>query len=200
MRSVFRLDTARNESGRIGDVSEIGEIEWTRANSLAILGAVEEECVRRIIPSLLLVMLGAGLPGVSPGDLGRIIDFEGSIKSLSELVRLGADRQIDRERYFVLDGWVASTRVLDRNPASFSAIVEIVCSEWVGLERIEVHRVYVRVAGPEHADRIPERLPENPGPRIIRPYQRILVIGPYIGTAIPENGEPVPVVRAIELR
>ena len=160
----------------------------------------EEERVRRIIPAMLLAMLAARTPAVSPGDLNRIIDFEGTIRSLSELVRLGADRQIDRERYFVLDGWVASTRVLDRNPASFSAIVEIVCSEWIGRERIEVYRVYVRVAGPEHADRLPERLPEDPDPRIIRPYQRLLVIGPYVGTAIPDNGEPVPVVRAVALR
>ena len=175
-------------------------MEWTSTGSLAILGAVEEERMRRFIPSLLLVMLAAGLPGVSPEDLKQIIDFEGSIRSLSELVRLGADRQIDRERYFVLEGWVASTRVLDRNPASFSAIVEIVSSEWLGHEQIEIHRVYVRVAGPEHAERFPERMPENPGPQIIRPYQRILVIGPYVGTAMPDTGDPVPVVRAVALR
>ncbi len=154
--------------------------------------------MRKLMMLAVLMAATAGLSAI-PGDLERVIDFDVSIRTLSEYVQAQEYDRIDTERHFILEGVVASIQVFDPEPQSFQAIIEIVSSNWVGVERIEVHRVYVLVEGPQYAERLPERLPTDPDPRIIRTNQRLLVVGPYIGTATLEAAE-VPVVLAAALR
>ncbi len=154
--------------------------------------------MRKLMTIALLVAAHAWLTA-DPVAFESVINFEGSIRTLSEHVRSGRDDLIDTERYFILEGVVASTQVFDPDPASFLALIELVSSNWVGVERIEVHRVYVLVQGPEYVDRLPERLPRDPDPHIITTSQRLLVIGPFIGTETLEDGE-VAVVLAVKMR
>lgn len=154
--------------------------------------------MRKLMAFALLMTATVALPAI-PGDLERVIDFDVSISTLSELVQTGQYDRIDTERHFILEGVVASIQVFDPEPDSFQALIEVVSSNWVGVERIEVHRVYVLVEGPQYAERLPERVPADPDPRIIRTNQRLLVVGPFIGTATLEAAE-APVVLAVALR
>lgn len=166
--------------------------------------------MRKLIPIMVAVVMvvAVGVPGISqdnadpvtPSDFERIIDFEGSIQTLAELVTAQEYDRIDTQRYFILEGSVASTQVFDPNPESFQAIIELVSSRWIGLEEIEVYHAYVLVEDPRYAPRLPERLPREPGPEIIQPNQKLLVVGPFIGTALLEPNVEVPVVQAVALR
>ncbi|MFW5683218.1 MAG: hypothetical protein ACOCY8_06970 [Spirochaetota bacterium] len=133
-------------------------------------------------------------------DLERVVNFDASIASLAELVRDQAYDQIDANRFFVLEGAVASTQIFDPNPETFQAVIELVESAWIGLEEIEVHHIYVLVEGPAYAARLPERLPRDPGPEIIRTNQELLVIGPFIGTAMLDATTEVAVIQAVAVR
>ncbi len=155
--------------------------------------------MRKVIPILLLVV-AAIVPAATPDEFDQIINFEDSIETLAELVRNQQYDQIDVERYFILEGAVASTQIFNPDPESFQAVIELVSSRWLGLEEIEVHHVYVLVEGSEYAARLPQRLPRDPGPEIIQTQQRLVVVGPFIGTAMLNETLEIPVVQAIALR
>lgn len=153
-----------------------------------------------IVAALLTLVATTAVSQVTPQEFDRIINFEDSIESLARLVRAGAYDRIDVDRYYVLDGSVASTQVFNPEPESFQAVIELVSSRWVGLERIEAYHIYVLVEGPEYAERIPERMPRDPGPEIIQTNQKLLVIGPFIGTAMLDATTEVAVIQAVALR
>jgi hypothetical protein len=137
---------------------------------------------------------------VTSEEFERVINFDDSIETLAEQVRTQAYDQIDVERYFILDGSVASTQVFNPDPAAFQAVIELVSSEWIGLEEIRVHHVYVLVEDGAYASRLPERMPRDPGPGVIQTNQRLIVVGPFIGTAMLNPNLEVPVIRAVALR
>lgn len=155
--------------------------------------------MRKVIPILFLVV-AALAPAATPEEFNQIINFEDSIETLAELVRSQQYDQIDVERYFILEGAVASTQIFNPDPETFQAVIELVSSRWIGLEEIEVYHVYVLVEGPEYAVRLPQRLPRDPGPEIIQAQQRLVVVGPFIGTAMLNETLEVPVVQAVALR
>ena len=155
--------------------------------------------MRKLIPVLLLIVAAAA-PGATPEEFDRIVNFTDSIETLSTLVRTQRYDEIDVTRYYILEGAVVSTQVFDPNPETFQAVVELVSSRWVGLEEIEVYHIYVLVEGPEYASRLPQQLPRDPGPEIIQRNQRLVVAGPFIGTAMLDSEHEVPVVQAVGLR
>lgn len=137
---------------------------------------------------------------VTPDEFRRVINFDDSIATLARLVRDQAFDRIDVTRYYVLEGSVASTQIFDPNPDTFQAVVELVASEWIGLEEIEVYHIFVLVEGPDFAARFPERLPRDPGPEVVQTNQRIMVVGPFIGTAMLDASTEVAVIQAVALR
>ena len=155
--------------------------------------------MRKLIPILLLA--GTALASAAtPEQFEQIINFDDSIETLARLVSDQEYDRIDVDRYFILEGSVASTQVFNPDPQAFQAVIELVSSRWIGLERIEVYHAYVLVQGPEYAARLPERLPRDPGPEIIQTNQRLVVVGPFIGTAMLDADVEVPVVEAVALR
>ncbi|MFW5738303.1 MAG: hypothetical protein ACOCVO_00115 [bacterium] len=153
-----------------------------------------------LVAALLTLVAIPGISQITPQEFESVINFEDSIESLATLVNTGAYDQIDADRYHVLDGVVASTQIFDPDPESFQAVIELVSSRWIGLERIEAYHIYVLVEGPEYAVRIPERMPRDPGPEVIQTNQELLVIGPFIGTAMLDASTEVAVIQAVALR
>ena len=155
--------------------------------------------MRRAILALLLV-IGAVAFAAPPEDFSSLIDFSISTADLVEIVQTGQYDRLDPTKYLVLQGSVASTAVYDPNIDTYYALVELVASEWAGLDRINVHRVYVLLEGPDFSDRVVERLPRDPGPEIILTNSELLVIGTFVGEADGDDGSIVPVVSAIAIR
>ena len=153
-----------------------------------------------LVTVLLALVATPAVSQVTPQEFESIINFEDSIEWLATLVRTGAYDRIDVDRYYVLDGSVASTQIFNPDPESFQAVIELVSSKWIGMERIEAYHIYVLVEGPEYAARIPERMPRDPGDEIIQTNQNLLVIGPFIGTAMLDASTEVAVIQAVALR
>lgn len=156
--------------------------------------------MRKLIAIPILFALSSGLSAVNPDEFERIINFADTLSTVSEHVRRQDFERIDVDRYLILEGTVASILVFDPDPDTFQAVIELVASNWVGLERIEVHRVYVLAEGPEYARRLPDPVPSSPAPDVIRANQRLLVVGPFIGTAVLDGEHEVAVVQAIAVR
>ncbi len=145
------------------------------------------------------ILFSHAVPARSPEQLEDTIDFETSLETIAETVRTGQLEQIDPERYFMLTGSVASIIVFDPNPESFQAVVELVAGGWDGLDSISVSRVYVLLQGPEFAERVPERPRPGAEPGTIEVHERILVIGPFVGTAQLQD-EELGVIQAVRIR
>jgi len=133
-------------------------------------------------------------------DIHSVIDFSMSTKTLVETVRDQRYDLIDPTRYYILTGSVASTLVLDPNPDTYLALIELVDGEWIGLDRIEVYRMYVILEGAQFSNRVLDRLPRDPGPEVIQANSTLLLIAQYRGEAEWEDGSIIPMVTAIEIR
>jgi hypothetical protein len=146
---------------------------------------------------MLLLSVGAF---AQADEFRNVVDFSMSTRDLVEIVRDQRYDLIDPAKYYVLTGSVASTLILDPAPDSFSALIELVAGEWVGLDSIEVYRVYVLLEGPQYATRVLERLPRNPGPEVILPNSDLLLVAQFLGETEWEDGSFIPVVAAIDIR
>lgn len=136
----------------------------------------------------------------SPEAFNSVVDFSVSTADLVELVRSGRADEIDPEKYLILEGSVASTLLLDPNEETYWAIVELVAGEWIGLEEIEVYRVFVYLEGPQFSNRVVERMPRDPGPEIIQNNTDLTVVASFLGVTDGGDGTDVPVVGAIAVR
>jgi len=154
----------------------------------------------KIVAMVLLLAVSSLAMAVTPADFEAVVNTDVSTASLFQLVQAQAYDQIDVERYFLLEGTVASTTILDPNPETYQALVELVTGEWEGLESIEVSRVYVYLVGPEFADRVPARVPRDPGPEVIQNNQALLVVGSFFGLYNAPDGTELPVVQGILVR
>lgn len=156
-----------------------------------------------IVASLLFLIVSP-VGAVTPEEFASVVNFDGSIEQLSSLVRSGREAEIDLERFYILEGAVASTIVFSADPATFQAVIELVESRWVDLRTVEMYRIYVVVTDPSFAARLPERLPRDPGPEVIRANQELLVVGSYVGTSPPlesgDSAEQIPVIQAVAIR
>jgi len=156
----------------------------------------------KTVAAAILLLVGASLMAQDAGEVDRfnqIVDFSMTTKRLSELIDAGAWDQIDTDRYFVLQGAVASTTVLDPTPQSYFALVELVDGEWIGLEDIGIYRVQVILEGPEFAGLVPARMPRDPGPEVLRTNDELVVVGRFEFLPL-TDGSSLPVVRAYQLR
>ncbi|TVQ17095.1 MAG: hypothetical protein EA382_19300 [Spirochaetaceae bacterium] len=155
--------------------------------------------------AILLVLVAVAAAGITPDDFETVVDFEASIESIASLVRRGLYDQIDVERYVVLQGTVASVQVFDADADTFQALVELVSSEWEDLRSIRVDRIYVLVEGPDYAARF--QSPPTAGTpgqsgrvALVTPNSDLMVVGPFIGTALSETDEELAVIYAVKLR
>lgn len=155
--------------------------------------------MKRAVVILLLAIAAVPL-AAQPAELSGLIDFSIATQDLVELVQAGRFERIDPDRYLVLQGQVASTLVLDPNETTYQALVELVDSEWKGLESIAVYRIYVLLEGPEFSNRVVDPLPRDPGEEIIMTNSDLLVIGTFIGIADAADGSAMPVVQAVAIR
>ena len=161
---------------------------------------------RLFLGTLILVftlLMISPVGAITPEEFRSVVNVEVSLQELAILVRDQRFDEIDIDRFYILQGSVASTQVYNPDPEAFEAVIELVDSQWIELDRIERFRVYVLVTDPSFAARLPERLPRDPGPEIIRTNQELLVIGSFFNV-VPDLTNPgdelYPIVEAIVIR
>jgi hypothetical protein len=140
--------------------------------------------------------------GADKASFDDVVDFEASLESIAVQARRAPDQLLENSNVLVIDGVIAAVNVVDPNPESFRAELDLITGEWVGLERVVMYKAAVLVEGAEFAPRIPTRRSrrEPPGGTIER-NKRVIVVGTIAGIADdPATGRPIPVLNAFYVR
>lgn len=155
--------------------------------------------MKRVILPVLVLLLAAGAFAQTP-EIESVIDFSMSTRELVEIIRDQQYERIDPTKAYILSGSVASTLVLDPNPETYLALIELVDGEWIGLDSIEVYRMYVVLEGSQFSNRVLDRVPRDPGPEVILTNSELLMIAQFRGEAEWEDGSFIPMVTALAIR
>ncbi|MFP4549868.1 MAG: hypothetical protein ACLFNT_03610 [Spirochaetales bacterium] len=153
----------------------------------------------RNIWCIILVVCALSVSAQAPEDFFSLVDFEASVVTISERVAEGRFDLIDSDRYFLLEGTVGSVQVLNPEPASYEAVVELVSGLWRDVTRLEEHRIYLYVQGEEFAGRFAS-FSRDAGPTTVQTNQDILAVGRFIGTAVGADGEELAVIQLVAVR
>lgn len=155
--------------------------------------------MKRVILPGLVLLLAASAFAQTP-EIESVIDFSMSTRDLVEIIRDQQYERIDPTKAYILSGSVASTLVLDSNPETYLALIELVDGEWIGLDSIEVYRMYVVLEGSRFSNRVLDRVPRDPGPEVILTNSKLLMIAQFRGEAEWEDGSFIPMVTALAIR
>ncbi len=156
--------------------------------------------MKRTLAGIVLLAAGGFVFGLSPEELGGILDCSATLETLSAAAAGGEPLSRDGH-YVVLTGSVESVTVVDKNPAAFAAEITLVDGRWQGLQSVSLFRCVVEVAGASFVSRIPAPgAPASPDAEIIVPDTPILVIGVVEGVRVLADGTRVPVVSGAYVR
>jgi len=158
--------------------------------------------MKRLLWAILLLVASVALFGADREDFDGIVDFQATLESLARQAARQPDALIQNEDVLILDGVVSSVSVLNSEPESFRAEIELVTGEWVGLERIVMYKAVVQVSGPDFAPRIPTRRSRSRPPGgVIERNQRVVVVGTVSDvTNDSQTGRTIPVIDAFYVR
>jgi hypothetical protein len=134
-----------------------------RHTAIACLGA-----------ALLLAASAPGAPALSGADFERVVDFSATVKTLAADAARGT--MPTSGRLVMLDATVAEIAVLDAEPARYRVRLDLMSGEWVGTDEVLGYHCYVDFSGPRYAEVIPARAPREPGPGVVVPRLRLLVV------------------------
>jgi hypothetical protein len=151
---------------------------------------------------VLLIFFGsiAMLFAANQKDFDNTVNFSLNIEQIDTLVSQSKQAQIDRNRYLILNGAVASIEIIRPDEKDFLALIELVSGKWTGLEKVSLYRVYVILSGPEYFKRLPAQPPRTPEPGMIAVNDKILVVGTFADVGQAPDGKMVAVIRGDKVR
>ncbi|MFP4484741.1 MAG: hypothetical protein ACLFO1_07780 [Spirochaetaceae bacterium] len=158
--------------------------------------------MKRLFCAILALSVAVAAFGVDKESFDQVVDFETSLQALAEEAQRAPEALMQNESVLVLDGVVSGVNVIDEDPETFRAEINLVSGRWRGLDQIVMYKVVVIVQGPEFAARIPMRptREEPPGGTIER-NKRVIVAGTIAGVADdPETERTVPVLNGYYVR
>lgn len=147
----------------------------------------------------LLLLFPALLVAQTLDDFDRIVDFGIALKELHVAASAGTITTTP-DSFFIIDGAVASRRVVQSDRESFLGELELVNGEWVGVEEVLLYRCIVQLVGPEFFEAIPARRSRRANPAEIALNTRLLIVGKLTELRILENGQAIPVLQAYYIR
>jgi hypothetical protein len=148
-----------------------------------------------IVLSLFLFLV----PGVMCQDFGRIVDFQKTLKDVSLEAAEAPAGRVSSGKYLILEGSVASRRVVNAEPETFVGEIELVDGDWVGVESVNMWSCIVQFSGPEYVSRIPAGRTRKASPDEILLNSQVLVVGKLIEIR-DVGGRRIPVVRGEQIR
>lgn len=127
----------------------------------------------------------------SSSQLLRILDPVTDLKALARMVENTGFNPASFRKFILIDGSIAGITVLDPNPKTFTAELEVVQGEWVRTEDVKLYRAYVYLQGPSFASMLPATLKAN---------DYVLVLGYLEEVYTDDGGRRYPVVVALSIR
>ncbi len=164
--------------------------------------------VRILLPIFLMLVsvLPAAAQPTSRDERNPVAAFDGAVDFSVTLREMNRQLQPDSvstlrsDTLYILDGLVSGISVVDRDPEQFLAIVELVNGAWIGLERIETYRAWLRCSGPNFAGRFPERASREPDPEAVALNAHLLVVVRIADVVEEDDGTLVPVLEVVHAR
>ncbi|TVQ99532.1 MAG: hypothetical protein EA403_12910 [Spirochaetaceae bacterium] len=130
----------------------------------------------------------------------QTIDFTLSLEEIHHRIEDGDIESLFTGRAVLLDGVIAEITVIDPEPESFFAQIDLVTGRWRGLDEIRLYRAYVFVQGPRFAAMIPASPPREPDPDLLTVNSRIMVAGALVDLFDEPDGGVAPVIDGFHLR
>ena len=158
--------------------------------------------MKRLVCAILALSLAVAAFGVDKETFDQVVDFDASLQALAVQAQRAPDALMQNDAVLVLNGVVSAVNVVDPNPETFRAEIDVVSGQWRGLEQIVMYKAAVIVQGPEFAQRIPTRRSRNepPGGTIER-NKEVIIVGTIAGVADdPETGRTIPVLNGFYIR
>jgi hypothetical protein len=145
------------------------------------------------------LLLAAGLlPAATRADFDGVVDFSVSLKTVAAAAAGGP--ALPAGKLFVLDGTVSEVAVLDREPESFRARIELLAGEWLGTEDVKSYACIIEFSGPAFARSFPSRPPQVAAPDMVLLGSRILVVVRPAGVTTTRQGERRMVMEGLYIR
>jgi hypothetical protein len=158
--------------------------------------------MKRLFAAMVGVLVVLPAFGVDKAAFDEVVDFDMSIEQLAVQAHRSPDALMANDAVFVVDGVVSTVNVLDPNPESFRAEVDLVAGEWRGLRNVVMYKARVLIEGEAFAPRIPgRRRGQEPPAGFIERNGRVLVVGSVTSVADdPETGRGIPVIDGFYVR
>lgn len=137
--------------------------------------------MRTFLSVLLVILITSSVAAVDKEEFDAIVDFETTLADIPAIAdSLDRGAPVD-DRVILLEGTISGTVTLVPDPEQFEAILFLLTGEWKGVEEVASYECYVRVIGPEFAERIPARRPRDPAEDTILVNSQVLVAGVVAG-------------------
>lgn len=149
---------------------------------------------------LLIALLAASLSAFadSKDDFNGVVDFSSSLEVIDTMVKEGKEAEVSREKVFLIEGAISLVTVVDRNPGSYLAEIEIITGRWIGLERVIMSKCIIRFSGSSYAEIFPYN-PRNATENTI--YLNDHIFAACVFSEVTEiNGEKVAVFEGFQVR
>jgi hypothetical protein len=148
-----------------------------------------------------LLLNAALIPALSRADFDRVVDFGVTLKLLSAAA--DGTAALPGGRMVILSGTVSDVTIVDKEPSTFKARIELTTGEWIGLEDVKAYSCYVDFSGSEYVKVFPARPPRQAVAGVIVNNTRVLLVGRVIDiVSTPTGGRHVRLegayIRAIE--
>jgi hypothetical protein len=145
-----------------------------------------------------LLLAAALAPAATRSDFNAVVDFSVSLKTVAAAAV--GQAALPAGKLFVLDGTVSELAVLDREPASFRARIELLAGEWLGTEDVKSYACYVDFSGPSFSLSFPSRPPQDPSPDMAFLNSRLLVVARAVGVTTTRQGEKRMLMEGLYIR
>ena len=154
-----------------------------------------------VVVCIVATLSGVSLDALDRQALGDVVDFSMTLEQIHHILEEEGAAALPSDRAVVLDGVVAEILLIDPEPETFLAQIDLVSGRWIGLQDIRLYRAYVFVEGPQFA----ERLSAAPAARgaaadAITTNSRVIVLGTIIDVYIEQDGSSAPIIDGFELR
>ncbi len=153
-----------------------------------------------LIAAVLVVGCLTALSGQNAKSFDSIVDFGLNVAQIDTLVANQQEKQIDPDKYLLLNGAVASIEIIRPGEKDFLAVGELVAGQWIGLSKVDLYRVYVIFSGPEFFNRFPVRVPTPAPAGTIQMNDQVIVVGKLAGFDDGLDGRRAAYVNAVYVR
>ena len=153
---------------------------------------------RTAVVLALLLLAAAGALAATRADFDRVVDFSVTLKTLAAAA--AGTQPLPTGKMIMLTGTVSSVTIVNKDPATFQARIELITGEWFGLDDVKAYSCYVDFSGQEFFATFPARAPAQPGPDVVLQNARVLVAGRAVTVVTTPLGDKRVVVDGASIR